>query len=154
AVVVLSDHGGGPAPHRLVNLNARFLEVGLLSRPGGGRAHVATGMSRLVDRARIEMPGRTWLKRRLPAQAQRCVRELRPAAGAIAWEQTRAYAVPIHFPVTGVWVNLAGRQPRGIVPPAEYEHVRRAVVDAVSGLTDPATGAPIVAGIWPREAVY
>ncbi len=158
AVIVLSDHGGGPAPWKHVNLNAFFRERGFLTAAGGGRARVASGVRHLVDRARQELPGRRWrmwLKRHLPEGAQRQLRGLRNATAAVAWEQTRAYAIPIHFPVSGVWVNLAGRQPKGIVQPgAEYEALRDAVTAALREVRDPATGAPIVVGVWRREDVF
>ena len=110
-VIVLSDHGGGPAPTRQVNLNAFLRAAGHLGVASERRAHVATGLRRLVDGARQQSPGRMWLKRHLPERVQRRLRGLRNATGAIAWERTRAYAIPIFYPVTAVWVNLAGRQP-------------------------------------------
>jgi predicted AlkP superfamily phosphohydrolase/phosphomutase len=155
AVIVISDHGGGPAPLRHVNLNAFLRGAGLLAVAGERRAHVATGVRRLVDRARQELPGRMWLKRHLPEHVQRRLRTLRNATGAIAWEKTRAYAIPIFYPITGVWVNLAGRQPKGIVAPgAEYEALRERLVGELAALRDPATGAPVVTGVWRREDVW
>ncbi|HLY36751.1 MAG TPA: alkaline phosphatase family protein [Candidatus Binatia bacterium] len=155
AVIVLSDHGGGPAPTRFVNLNAALCAAGLLSAAGAGRANVASGVRRLADRARERLPGRTWLKRHLPERVQRGLRDLRNATGAIAWEGTQAYAVPLFYPITAVWVNLAGRQPKGIVAPgAEYERVRDELVRLLGELRDPDTGARLVTGVWRREDVY
>jgi Type I phosphodiesterase / nucleotide pyrophosphatase len=37
-----------------------------------------------------------------------------------------------------IYVNLVGRQPEGIVPPAEFEAVRNQIVAAFQNLTDPA----------------
>src|SRR5205823_4656106 len=154
AVIVLSDHGGGPAPVRHVNLNAFLLGAGHLALAGERRAHLATGVRRVFDRARQEMPGRMWLKRHLPERVQRRLRTLRNATGAIAWERTRAYAIPIFYPITGVWVNLAGRQPKGTVAPgAEYEALRDALVRELSALRAP-DGTPLVTGVWRREEVY
>jgi predicted AlkP superfamily phosphohydrolase/phosphomutase len=155
AVVVLSDHGGGPAPSRHVNLNAVLRGTGHLAVAGAGRARLATGVRGLVDRARQRLPGRMWLKRHLPDRVQRRLRGLRNATGAIAWDRTRAYAIPIFYPVTGVWVNLAGRQARGVVTAgAEYEALRDELVRLLSEVRDPATGARLVAGVWRREEVY
>jgi predicted AlkP superfamily phosphohydrolase/phosphomutase len=155
AVIVLSDHGGGPAPTRHVNLNAFLRTAGHLAVAGSGRAQLATGMQRLTDRARANLPGRMWLKQHLPERVQRHLRGLRNATGAIAWERTRAYAIPIFYPITGVWVNLAGRQPKGIVAPgAEYERLRETLARELAALRDPATGAPLVTGLRRREDVY
>jgi predicted AlkP superfamily phosphohydrolase/phosphomutase len=154
AVIVLSDHGGGPAPTRHVNLNAFLRAAGHLAVAGAVRAQLATGMQRLTDRARASLPGRMWLKRHLPDRVQRRLRDLRNATGAIAWEQTRAYAVPIFYPITAVWVNLAGRQPKGTVAPADYERVREMLAREIAALRDPATGAALVTAVWRREDVY
>jgi predicted AlkP superfamily phosphohydrolase/phosphomutase len=155
AVIVISDHGGGPAPVRHVNLNAFLRSAGQLAIAGEHRAHLATGVRRMIDRARQDLPGRMWLKRHLPERVQRRLRTLRNATGAIAWERTRAYAIPIFYPITGVWVNLAGRQPKGIVAPgAEYEALRDMLVRELSALCDPESGVPLVAGVRRREEVY
>jgi len=154
AVIVLSDHGGGPAPVRHVSLNAFLRAAGLLAIAGAGRAHLASGVRRLVDRTRHDLRGRAWLKRHLPERLQRRLRTLRNGTGAIAWERTRAYAIPIFYPITGVWVNLAGRQPKGTVAPgAEYEALRDALVRELSALRAP-DGTPLVTGVWRREEVY
>jgi predicted AlkP superfamily phosphohydrolase/phosphomutase len=60
----------------------------------------------------------------------------RTPQGEIDWSRTQA--VLTHG---GVWVNLAGRDPGGIVQPgAEYERVRDRVVALLYDIHDPATG--------------
>jgi predicted AlkP superfamily phosphohydrolase/phosphomutase len=155
AVIVLSDHGGGPAPVRQVNFNAFLAAAGHLTAAAGRRREVAAGVRRLVDRARQDLPGRTWLKRHLPGGVRRRLRGFRNATAAIDWEHTRAYAVPIHYPITGICVNLAGRQAKGIVPAgAPYEHLRDELLTSLATLRDPRTGAALVAGAWRREDVF
>src|SRR5581483_10364998 len=155
AVLVVSDHGGGPAPSRHLNVNAFLRGKGYLEVAGAGRAQVASGVRRVIDRARQQVPGRMWLKRNLPERVQRRLRGLRNATAAIAWERTRAYAIPVYYPITGVWVNLRGRQPRGVVAPgAEYEALRDALVRDLGALVDPISGAPLVRSVRRREEVY
>src|SRR5205823_14521523 len=148
-------HGSGPGPSRPANLNAFLAARGYIERAGAGRARVATTLAHVLERGRLALPGRLWLKRRLPERLGRSLRALRKATGAIAWERTRAYAIPIHYPVSGVWVNVAGRQPKGIVAPGEeYEQLRRTLARELAGLRDPDTGAPPVARVAPSEEVY
>ncbi|MFN8545936.1 MAG: alkaline phosphatase family protein [Candidatus Binatia bacterium] len=155
AVMIVSDHGGGPQPVHHVNFNALLRQAGYLTPAGGGRAQVATGMGRLVDEARRRLPWRAWLKRNLPEIVQGRLRGLRNATGAVAWERTRAYAVPVYYPITGVWVNLQGRQPKGVVAPgAEYERLRGELIERLRGLRHPETDAPLVVGVWRREEVF
>jgi predicted AlkP superfamily phosphohydrolase/phosphomutase len=154
AVIVVSDHGGGPAPTRHVNLNAALRAGGFLDVLGGGRATVAGGVRSLVDHAHHRM-GSAWLKRNLPVRLRRRLRELRSATAAIAWERTHAFAIPIYYPVSGVWVNLVGRHPRGTVAPgADYEQVRERLTTFLRELRDPESGRLLVTGVWRREDVY
>ena len=155
AVIVLSDHGGGPAPHRSLNLNAFLRQAGHLTAATGRRTEIASGIRQLVERARDQLPGRSFLKRHLPERMRQRLRGLRSATGAVVWEATRAYSVPIHYPITGVCVNLAGRQPKGIVAPgAEYERLRDELIASIAALRDPESRAPLVAGVWRREDVF
>jgi predicted AlkP superfamily phosphohydrolase/phosphomutase len=63
--------------------------------------------------------------------------------------------MPVYYPITGVWVNLRGRQPKGVVAPgAEYEALRDQLARELAGLRDPATGRPLLVGVWRREEVY
>jgi len=51
-----------------------------------------------------------------------------------------------------IYVSLAGRDPGGIVPAADYEAVRNQIIDAFQSLTDPANpGKQVVAKILKKE---
>lgn len=51
-----------------------------------------------------------------------------------------------------IYVNLAGRDPGGVVPPADYENVRHQIISAFLNLTDPANpGALVVLKIMLKE---
>ncbi len=54
-----------------------------------------------------------------------------------------------------VFLNVAGREPRGSVRPgAEYEALREEIAAAAQALRDPADGQPMVAQVLRREEVY
>jgi predicted AlkP superfamily phosphohydrolase/phosphomutase len=68
---------------------------------------------------------------------------------AYAWDRdtgvyradlTRSQAVPYLDP-QHIWINLAGREPGGTVPPDRYEAARDAVIEALLAIRDPETGA-------------
>lgn len=69
----------------------------------------------------------------------------------IDWAQTRA--VVGNFPLgQGVWVNLKGRDPYGIVAPGEeYELVRAEAARVLSSVRDPRTDAPVLAAVFLKE---
>lgn len=70
-----------------------------------------------------------------------------PVTGAprVDWRKTRAYAASNH-----VFVNLAGRDPDGVVAPADYDAVCRRLVDELARLEDPRTHARPVRYVAPR----
>ncbi len=70
---------------------------------------------------------------------------------AIDWSETKAYSSPVTQ--QGIYINLSGREPQGVVAPADYERVRDEIIDALHKLKDPKTDAPIVLARR-REAVF
>jgi predicted AlkP superfamily phosphohydrolase/phosphomutase len=54
----------------------------------------------------------------------------------------------------GIYINLKGREPDGIVEPADYEKTRDRVIQALGRLIDPETGRPVVTSVRRREEVY
>ena len=73
-----------------------------------------------------------------------------PRGPAIDWARTAAASLG-HG---GIFLNVEGREPLGTVPPARYEALRREVQEALLAWRDPETDQRVVAGAWPREAVY
>jgi predicted AlkP superfamily phosphohydrolase/phosphomutase len=80
---------------------------------------------------------------------------MRNATAAVEWSRTRAYAVPIFYPVTGISLNVRGRQLAGIVEPgAEYETLREELIRTLPSVRDPVTNEALVTGVWRREEIY
>lgn len=51
-----------------------------------------------------------------------------------------------------IYINLAGRDPGGVVPAADYEAVRNLIIAAFQNLTDPANpGKQVVAAVFKKE---
>ena len=61
---------------------------------------------------------------------------------AIDWSETSAYSSPVTQ--QGIFINLSGREPEGVVASADYERVRDEIIDALHTLKDPKTDTPIV----------
>jgi len=66
-----------------------------------------------------------------------------PDSRAIDMSRSKAYTWPDRG--AEVFVNLAGREPTGVVPPEAYESVQEQVLDALLDWRDPETGKRIVA---------
>lgn len=150
ACFVVSDHGQGGASRRVVHLNRRLAECGLLARRGAGAIDLAARRAR--DLALRLLP---------PAAAQAIFRRARGSAarlessarfGGIDWRRTHAFSEEVNTQ-PGVWINAAGREARGRVANAERSRVQREVIDALLDwkLED---GRPVIAWARPREDVY
>src|SRR5262249_7143063 len=69
----------------------------------------------------------------------------------VDWSRTRAYALGL----SGLYLNLQGREEQGIVRPEEVEGTPAALVRGLTGLADPEhRGAPAIRCVLPREEVY
>ena len=56
--------------------------------------------------------------------------------------------------LAGIYLNLAGRERDGIVKPEEAPRVTEEIIQALSGLTDPATGNKVMRRIYRKEEIY
>lgn len=68
----------------------------------------------------------------------------------VDWSRTRAYALGIG----GIYLNLAGREGHGIVPPVEAASVAADIAAGLTGLADPATGVTAVRSVAGRDALW
>src|SRR6185295_9043685 len=76
AVIVLSDHGGGPPATRLLNLNYVLAEHGYLKPVSPSRVRMANAVARRADALRRWLGGKkNWLKNHLPAAVQGQIRQ-------------------------------------------------------------------------------
>lgn len=162
-VFVMSDHGFGPL-HKDVYLNewlraegylhlhsrltARALLTRLLQRLGLTRTQVGHTLSRWgLHRLRGA------LRDGLGALGEAFPNDSQPrAAEMVDWRKTRAYSVGY---IGQIYLNLAGRDPLGIVSPGhEAQQLRAELTARLLQMTDPEDGRPIVDRVLPKEEVY
>jgi predicted AlkP superfamily phosphohydrolase/phosphomutase len=155
-VLIVSDHGGGPAATNYFNTNAWLLDNGYL-RVARGKDNLAKDMHKTVLFLRHLMDTplgnvvRQWLPTKMVDQGRSLVRNI----AQINWHETRAYRFPIYPPLEGIVINVAGRQPQGIVNPgADYERIRHEICDQLRHIAEPVSGAPLIVDIFLREEIY
>lgn len=150
ACCIVSDHGQGGASRRVLHVNRRLVERGLLAR--STRGALDTIARRTRDAALRVLP---------PRAAQAIFRRARGSAarlesvarfGGIDWRRTAAFSEEVNTQ-PGIWLNTVGRESRGSIAAADVERVRRDVIDALLdwNLDD---GTPVVAWAAPREERY
>jgi predicted AlkP superfamily phosphohydrolase/phosphomutase len=159
AVVLLSDHGSAPLHTYFCVMNwladEGFLALRPESRARTGLASAGVDAKAIVRGLR--RVGLGWLPRLVPQRLKRAVPQALSSFGKVAeridWSGTRAYCPSA--PGSGVWVNLRGREPQGIVEPgAEYERVVEEVRARLLAFREPVTGEPVVTAVHRREDAY
>jgi predicted AlkP superfamily phosphohydrolase/phosphomutase len=154
-VVVCSDHGGRAAPRRLFGVNRWLMDAGYLT----------TRTSSLAVRGAVGITNRAvaWAKRqrlnqllakRITGRLRRGVSSMTQNTAFVDWSRSRAYGLDFFCPLTGVEINLQGRQAHGIVKSADYEPLRREVTDRLTALKDQETGSLVFTRVVPREALF
>lgn len=69
----------------------------------------------------------------------------------VDWSKSRAYAMGLG----DIYVNLKGREKDGVVAPgAEYEALRKELVERLTAMADPKNGERAVSRVFKREEVY
>ncbi len=161
-VLVVSDHGQGPLGPQAVHLNLWLEREGLLHFRSG-RNQASLGERAAIVASRAAQRGKRWLYHQVGFQTLTKLRawwpdSLRTRLGAetffpgVDWYRTRAFSEELRG---NIWINLAGRDPHGLVAPGEeYEALRDQIIATLPELTDPATGQRPIRRVWRREELF
>lgn len=158
AILVLSDHGHGRRPRKVVHLNKILLERGLLVR--AGRAHGDAGKPTLVERFRRATVGFVNRNKWVWNAAMRglhwvpALRRFYTAPPTIDWDRSLAFITDQSgiksYNYGGVRLNRRAIEAAG----RDYEEVRGQVVDLLRGLTVPGERVPLCRNLYRREDLY
>ncbi|GGN88204.1 alkaline phosphatase family protein [Haloarcula pellucida] len=177
-VLVVSDHGIGPYDGHEIRVNECLRDWDLLETTTGGEGMPswdAIARRRLQQGESGGTPDPGLLERgvgllaRAGVTSQRVEAVLEPlglaevVARIAPTDAVRAGTEQVDFRASqaymrdrielGVRLNLAGREPDGVVQPDAYESTRREVIDRLATLEDP-DGNPVFEEVFPREAVF
>ncbi|MEA2410764.1 MAG: hypothetical protein QOC77_1325 [Thermoleophilaceae bacterium] len=152
-VLIVSPYDMGPSPHLEENLPAMLERGGWLVRRPPQRASARVRMlraGRRVVHATVPAALRPVLGRM--ARRDRLLEEI--AVAEFDWARTRVIPVPSDTNAA-VKLNLAGREPQGVVQPgAEAERELAELTERLSELRCADTGARVVARIARYEELY
>lgn len=139
-LVFLSDHGFGPWKTN-VHLSDWLAQQGWLAYD-----------RRRVGRWKVLREVGSRVKRWLPGPLISRVRRALPLHHTLDWSRTRAYAgLPTEY---GVFLNVCGREPAGVVDPADYERLRSEILETLRVWRDHRTGGAVVKAAYRREELY
>lgn len=149
-VTLLSDHGSGGSSDKVLYLNYLLAEHGLLrfrnQRHHGGAGLKEIALRRFLPRPREQLfrMGNAWLPSRLESNVR---------FGAIDMRNTIAFSDELNY-FPGIYLNMAGREPRGIVRPEQKRETVLRIRAALLSTRDPWTGKPVFADVIPREELF
>jgi len=153
-LTLVSDHGSGPSSDKVLHLNRALAELGFLSFHSARSPRLGGLGPRLRSLAMQAVPPRAKhalfhaFGRALPGWL-----ESRTRFSAIDFARTRVFSDELNY-FPALHYNLRGREPEGVLDPADVPRVFAALEDALLSLRDPYSGAPVVKALWPREALY
>jgi len=147
-VLLLSDHGSAASSDRAIFWNRWLADAGRLEfSRGAGRARAMS----VIKNAALKVLPTSW--------QPRLFRALGPAVnfvesatrlGGIDWSRTEVYSEELNY-FPSFWLNLRGREPRGVVDPADADEVLAALESELRAMRDPLDGAAVVARVYRRS---
>lgn len=164
SVVLLSDHGMGPQDYTF-SINTWLWQAGYLTLKGGlsSRFRRAAFRSGLTQR-RLSRLGLLFypLAYRLrlatsfldvvgEGRLAKAIASLFLSLGDVDWSKTRAYS---HADIGHLSLNLAGREPQGIVTEEESGALVDELIGRLEAVVNPSTGEPLLGEVFRREEVY
>jgi len=157
-VIIMSDHGMGPA-HNMIVLNNWLLDIGLLQLESNPltRLKYCSFKHGFTLRNVHKMADRLGLAKHAEYKTLYSVDAILKmiflSFHDVDWSRSRAYS--FGRSVGPIYVNVKGREPQGIVNPGrEYEEVREEIAALAEEFTDPRTGRKLVGCVLRREDIY
>lgn len=156
-VIVVSDHGAGPEKGAFY-VNNWLHKQGLLAFRNIFSPLWQIRFPHIFYKIvrRLGFPGISWT---VPLDKLKILgRVIDPREGInipffIDWKRTTAYAG--NHTEQGIYINLKGREPSGIVEKGkEYEEVRDSIIKNLKEIKDPANGEPVDIKVYKKEEVY
>lgn len=152
---IISDHGFGPW-YRKMYMNKWLHDQGFLKIDWGKlylyKAFRSQGQ--LLYKI-LKLISNVDLRRKFWRKAMGADRAIAPRTlyNCIDWTKTKAYFAS--NTEQGIYINVAGREPRGIVQEGkEYEETRDSIIERLRQVRDPQTGEKLHSHIFKREEVY
>jgi predicted AlkP superfamily phosphohydrolase/phosphomutase len=147
---IVSDHGFGPLKKR-IHINRWLQRKGLLSYRRGPLflEQMITSMRKVVRSVDI-WDWRTSLRKTKDRYITKRYRD--NVRDTIDWKKTKAFSA--FRTEQGIYLNLEGRQPLGVLNQAEFESLREEIVGDLKKLRDPVSGEEIRMEVFKREDLY
>lgn len=151
-VMIASDHGFGGSGTGMLYLNRWLEQQGWLSftpQPTGNFVRWGRKIGPRLVPVRLQEQLFRWRQGYFANLI-----ESRAKSGRIDWPRTSAFSLEENY-LPGIWLNVRGREPYGIVEPGEpYERYRTLIADQLMTWTAPDHGQRLLNNVYRREDLY
>lgn len=155
-LMIMSDHGFGPAPVKSFNMNNWLASKGLLHYKGKDKGEKAFNLhSFILNHLQLYTPItlRHYLRRKFRSTVDKF--QMSSRLNGIDWETTKAYSDEHVEIFSTIWINLKGREPHGTVAPGnEYENLRNHIIGMLKDLKDPDSNQTMVEKVYTTEEAF
>jgi predicted AlkP superfamily phosphohydrolase/phosphomutase len=159
SIFIISDHGHGPL-HEFIHVNNFLLKRGVMKVRRSLRSRVKYMLFKAgftpLSTYRIANAlglGRVRMGLRWTSKGYGLLSKLFFSFSDIDWGRSLAYAISGGV-YGGVFINLKGREPSGVVRDADYEQTRELLGRALLELRHPLSGERIIREVIKREDIY
>jgi predicted AlkP superfamily phosphohydrolase/phosphomutase len=159
AIMIVSDHGGGPTSDRVLYLNRFLAQFGLLKYRVPRRRQLEAIKQR-ATRAAYKALYRTlgpapkkFIAALFPGMRERFEAAYTSFAD-IDWSDTKAYCSEVLASPPSIWINKKHEKPCGIVDQCEYEALLSMITQKLADLKDPRNGRSIVPRVYRRDELF
>jgi predicted AlkP superfamily phosphohydrolase/phosphomutase len=155
-VIVMSDHGFGPASNVRLRLNQALANQGLLRFADNGHAGRAMqGAAGVLDRS---------LRSLLSPRAKHLLAGMFPGLRAwfenldeakVDWPHTAVYTNEAYRTSPAIWLNRSGAEPNGIVGDgSQADEIMAATIRALTELKVAESGKPVISNVYRTRDLY
>ena len=142
-IFIMSDHGFGPAPRKILFINTWLSELGMLRTKKGLTSRSFMNLYKIGMKFSTKLIGATKLYLILPKKLYRKV--INKSQGYIDWNETIAYGEDKGVRGINI-INFEGEE--------EYEKRREKIISSLKMLKDPETGEKVISEAYKKEEIY
>ncbi len=158
-LIIVSDHGHGPlteflhANNLLLHLGVMRIKRSIFSRLKYAAFRAGLTPLRVFRIAELLGLGKRRMKIRWTSKGYNLLKKMFFSFSDIDWKRTTAYAISGGV-YGGIFLNLRGREPNGIVPKAEYDRAREELEAMLLNFIRPDGRGKIISKVLKREEIY
>lgn len=162
-IILMSDHGFGPL-YKNLYLNNWLRSKGYLSYKRNPARIIRTGITKsgfspgTLFRFMIKMGfGKLtpFISRDMKMKLiNKVIKKFVLSFSDINWSKTKAFYIGSGSGYGFIYINLKGREFKGVVQKDEYEEIRDALINDLNELTYPDSNEKIIGNLWKREELF